>query len=83
MPAIRHCNALLPCARACHVLNERPRQRSAHSTKSGNLLVATCCESVQDEAGVSKELQRRAAESLLCIMSLLSAVLPRLEHLDR
>jgi len=38
---------------------------------------------VQDEAGVSKELQRRAAESLLCIMSLLSAVLPRLEHLDR
>lgn len=67
-----------------------PRPERASTTtqcsltkKRGNSFVATCCKFVQDEAGVSKELQRRAAESLLCIMSLLSAVLPRLEHLDR
>lgn len=38
---------------------------------------------LQDESGPDKDVKRRAAECLLCIMSLLSAVMLRLEHLDK
>ena len=37
---------------------------------------------LQHQAG-PKELQRRQAEALLCLLSLLSSLLPHLQHLDR
>jgi hypothetical protein len=39
--------------------------------------------SAQDETAGSKELKQRAAECLLCIMSLLTALLSRLDHVDK
>lgn len=38
---------------------------------------------MQEEAAGKKDHKQRAAECLLCIMSLLSALLSRLEHVDK
>lgn len=38
---------------------------------------------MQDEAAGKQDHKQRAAECLLCIMSLLSVLLARLEHVDK
>jgi hypothetical protein len=40
-------------------------------------------QTVQEEAAGKKDHKQRAAECLLCIMSLLSALLSRLDHVDK